>query len=254
MGMSKITEPTVFVVDPDPATRETVHSVASGLHLPCESFADGLDFVNSFEPHRPGCLLLELRIPGMSGLMIQERLARSSAILPLIFLARSPSVSVAIHVMRAGALHFFEKPLHEHELWSVIQEAVQIDQERRQSRSETESIQMQLGRLSEIEIAVLELLATGKNKRAIAEELDKSVRTVDHHRTQLMRKLKMNSTEALLCFALAAEQRGLLGPTRVPSKNHEKNGFHKDNNGFAAAINSHNGHNLETGAWRRAFQ
>ena len=97
-------------------------------------------------------------------------------------------------------------------------------------------------------------MAACKNKRAIAAKLEKSVRTVDHHRTQLMRKLKFNSTAALLCFALKAEQHGLLGQPHFPAGGQGENGFDGRADGFAAAIGSHNGRKVETGAWRGTYQ
>ena len=254
MGSTINTEPTVFVIEPDPVVRDTVRSVASGLELRCDAFANGQDFLGAFDSQRPGCLVLELRIPGINGLLIQEKLVRASAGLPLIFLAKSPSVSLAVHVMRAGAVHFLEKPLHEHDLWTAIQEAVQIDRERRQARSQRDEIEARLGLLTETEIAVLQSMATCQNKQAIAAELDKSVRTVDHHRTHLMRKLKINSTAKLLCFALTAEQHGLLRRAHVPAAGRGENGYSGYADGFAAVSGTHNRRKPETGMWQGAFQ
>ena len=150
--------------------------------------------------------MLEIRIPVVNGLQIQQRLADMGATLPIIFLTASASVSIAVHAMRMGAFHFFEKPFHEHDLWSAIQEAIQLDQERRKTRSLQEALEERINILSEKEFAVLELLADCKNKRTMAEELGVSVRTIEHHRTQLMRKLKTNSIAGLLRFALTAKR------------------------------------------------
>ena len=197
-----ITQPTIFVADPDSATCESIKAIASVLELRCETYATGQEFLDAFDRNRPGCLVLEIRIPGGNGLQIQKRLVDVGAVLPMVFLTASASVSLAVHAMRMGAVHFLEKPFHERDLWSAIQEAVQIDQERRKARSFEAHIDDRLSSLSEKEFAVLKLLADCKSKLAMAKELDVSVRTIEHHRTQLMRKLKTDSVAALLRFAL----------------------------------------------------
>ena len=179
-----------------------------GLELRCEAFATGQEFLEAFDRRRPGCLVLEIRIPGVSGLEIQQKLVDLRATLPLIFLTSSASISIAVHAMRMGAFDFLQKPFHEHDLWSTIQEAIQCDEECREAGAHREAIAAQLGLLSEKELAVLGLLAEGKSKCAMAEELGVAVRTVEHHRTQLMRKLKTNSVADLLHFALTVKQHG----------------------------------------------
>jgi DNA-binding CsgD family transcriptional regulator len=105
-----------------------------------------------------------------------------------------------------GAFHFLEKPFHEHDLWSAIQEAIQFDRENRKAAALQDTIDARISMLSEKEIAVLELLATCKNKHVMAEELGVSIRTIEHYRTQLMRKLKINSVVGLLHIALTAKR------------------------------------------------
>jgi FixJ family two-component response regulator len=139
----------------------------------------------------------------MNGLQIQKRLRESGTMMPIIFISSGPSVSIAVHAMRSGALHFLEKPLRENDLWNAIQEALQLDQNRRQAQRQREAIEARAETLTEKEHTVLEMIAEGLAKRAIASELGVSVRTVEHHRTQLMRKLQTNSLAGLLQFALS---------------------------------------------------
>ena len=197
--------PTIFVADPDLATCESIKAIADAMECACRTYASGQEFLDAFDEDRPGCLVLEIRIPGGNGLQIQKQLAEKGASLPLIFLTAAASVSVAVHAMRMGAVHFLEKPLRERELWSAMQEAIQIDARRRKARALERHVVDRLSTLSEREFAVLKLLADCKSKLAMAQELNVSVRTIEHHRTQLMRKLRTNSVAGLLRFALAID-------------------------------------------------
>jgi FixJ family two-component response regulator len=242
-------KPTIFVAEPDPAICQSVKAVASLLELGCESFSTGQEFLDAFDRCRAGCLVLEIRIPGVNGLQIQQKLAEMGAVLPLIFLTSAASVSIAVHAMRMGAFHFLEKPFHEHDLWSAIQEAIQLDHERRKAATLREAIDERIGMLSEKEIVVLQLLADCKNKQAMAEELGVSVRTVEHHRTQLMRKLKTNSVAGLLHLALAMRQSSARFLEKAILHNQDGNGF----GGGPKEIIPHNGHahQPEGPMWRR---
>ncbi len=200
------TQPTIFVVEPDHAGRESVQAIANLLELPCETYVAGQEFLDSFDSHRPGCLVLEIGIPGVNGLQIQQRLADVGAVLPLIFLSSAGSVSIAVHAMRMGAYHFLEKPYHQNDLLAAIQGAIELDHHRHEVAAEQESVTARIGMLTEKEFAVLELLAACKDKQTMAGELGISIRTVEHHRTQLMRKLKTNSIAGLLRLALTMKQ------------------------------------------------
>jgi FixJ family two-component response regulator len=196
-------QPTVFLVDPDGTTRDAVSKLTSLMDVHCQAFSSGQEFLDALDPGEPGCIVMEIKVPGINGLQIQQRLRDQSALLPVIFISAAPSVSIAVHAMRAGALHFLEKPVRENDLWSVIQEAIQLDQHRREAKQQQAAIDERIGTLTEKEYAVLEMIADGRAKRAIAAELRVSVRTVEHHRTQLMRKLQTNSVAGLMQFALS---------------------------------------------------
>lgn len=196
-------QPTVFLIDPDAAARDAITKLASLMNLHCEAFVSAEEFFAAFDPTRPCCVVMEIKVPGMNGLQIQKRLRESGTTMPIIFISSGPSVSIAVHAMRSGALHFLEKPLRENDLWNAIQEALQLDQNRRQAQRQREAIEARAETLTEKEHTVLEMIAEGLAKRAIASELGVSVRTVEHHRTQLMRKLQTNSLAGLLQFALS---------------------------------------------------
>ena len=234
------TLPTIFVAEPDAATCESIRKVAGVLELRCEAYATGQEFLDAFDTHRPGCLVLEIRIPGVNGLQIQQTLVEMGATLPMIFLTASASVSIAVHAMRMGAFHFLEKPFHEHDLLSAVQEAIQVDQERRKARSSQEAMDARISVLSEKECAVLELLTECKSKQAMAEEMGVSIRTIEHHRTQLMRKLKTNSIAGLLRFALTLKHASARLPGKSLLASHDGNGFGNGNGMFE--FTPHNGH------------
>jgi FixJ family two-component response regulator len=217
--------PTIFVIESDSAICESVKKIARDLGFRCETYATAQEFYDAFDRHRSGCLVLEICIPGVNGLQIQQELVDMGAMLPMVFLTASASVSIAVHAMRMGAFHVLEKPFQEYDLWSTIQEAIQVDRERRKAGSLQESIDAGISLLSEKEFAVLELLAECKSKQAMAEELGVSVRTIEHRRTQLMRKLKTNSTAGLLRFALTMQRLGLRFREKVLSMSNHRNGF-----------------------------
>src|SRR5271166_5802157 len=127
--------PTVFVVDPDPATGEMIDEVVRGSDWPCEAFSSGRDFLAAYHDDRPGCLVLEQRIPDMSGLQLQHRLSARGSKLPLVFVTANTNVSVAVELMRGGAVHLLEKPVRPVELLSAIEEAVKLDHDRRRTKN-----------------------------------------------------------------------------------------------------------------------
>ena len=197
-------EPTVFVVDADESTREAVCNLASTMNLPCQVFASGHEFLDAYDPSQPGCLVLEVKIPGVNGFQIQERLADQGAVLPLVFLTAQATVSIAVRAMRAGAVHFLEKPFRDHELWDTIQEAIQVDKEQRSAWIQQQELKERTAQLTSDEQMVFEMIAEGRSKKYMANKMGVCVRTVEIRQTQLMRKLRAKSALDLLRFALVA--------------------------------------------------
>jgi FixJ family two-component response regulator len=200
--------PTVFVVDPDEATRDSLRNLAAIMNLHCETYALGPDFLNAYDPARSGCLILEIKVPGINGLQIQQILVKRHATLPLIFLCTQSSVAIAVHAMRSGALQFFEKPCREDDMWRAIQEALQLDEQRRQARFREEEVERSLARLTERERLVLEMIVEGKTKLAMAAELGVSVRTVEYYRAQLVKKLKTSTQAGFLRLLIGGKGAG----------------------------------------------
>jgi FixJ family two-component response regulator len=208
------TSPTVYVVDPDEATRDSLRNLAAIMNLHCETFALGQEFLNAYDPLRTGCLILEIKVPGINGLQIQQILVKRRATLPLIFLCTQSSVAIAVHAMRSGALQFFEKPCREDDMWRAVQEAIQLDEQRRQARLREEEVERSLARLTERERLVLEMIVEGKTKLAMAADLGVSVRTIEYYRAQLVKKLKTSTQAGFLRLLIGAKGSG--PPILVP--------------------------------------
>lgn len=194
--------PTVSLVDPDASTHEAVRQLVDLMSLRCEVFTSGEDFLRSDVLLRPGCALLEVRVPQINGLQIQQQLSDAGSCLPVIFLTTQASLSLAVRAMRAGAIHFLEKPFREDELWEAIQNAIEADAQRRRQVASARRRQEQLSSLTADEREVLRMLGQGQSKRAIARELDVCVRTVELRRSQAMKKLGITSTLELLRWVL----------------------------------------------------
>jgi two-component system response regulator TtrR len=203
--------PTVHVIDPDPQVRDSVRDLVSSMNLQCNTYAAGREFFAAYSDSEPGCIVLEVRIPDMSGLQIQRRLATNGGSLPMIFLSSQTDVSLAVELLRGGAVHYLQKPLRPLELINTIQEALAVDESRRESRRQQQEVAESIAVLSTRERDVLRLIAEGRSNLEIASDLNIALRTVELRRAQLMKKLGLRSPVALLRFALLANQ-GLVQP------------------------------------------
>jgi FixJ family two-component response regulator len=197
--------PIVSVVDPDPSTGQTTREILDGSGVSCAIHRTGREFLCAFRDGRPGCLVLEQRLPDMSGLQLQHRLATPTVGLPLVFVVANPEVSIAVELMRGGAVHVLEKPARPAELLQAIQEALEIDRERRRSRDEEMRVKGLVATLSQRELEVLELIAVGKPPKSIAAALELSVRAVELRRKSLMSKLRIGSSFELMRFSVIAK-------------------------------------------------
>jgi FixJ family two-component response regulator len=197
--------PTVFIVDPDPATSKLVTDVLEGAHLRCELFRSGREFLASYDESRPGCLVLEQRISDMSGLQLQHRLAARGSILPLVFLLANANVATAVELMRGGAVHVLEKPARALDLLNAIHEAVAVDRQRRVTKQHQTKMLGSMAALTRKEHQVLELIAKGSSTRAIAMELNLSVRAIELRRKRLMEKLDLQTSQELMRFSVLSQ-------------------------------------------------
>jgi RNA polymerase sigma factor (sigma-70 family) len=191
-------EPTVFLIDDDPVVRQSMSALTRSLKMPLEILVSADDFLNVFHPLQPGCLVAEVRLPGMSGLDLLEKLHRDGVFLASILVSSHAEVSTAVRAMRAGAITFLEKPLVGNQLWDALTEALHRDTEHRRQQTQIERIRRKMEKLNEGESEVLHLLLSGKLNREIAESLGISVRTVEVRRAKLMEKMKAATLPEML--------------------------------------------------------
>jgi two-component system, LuxR family, response regulator FixJ len=197
-------DPTVFIVDDDPAVRQALTALVRSMRLKAEAYESAQQFLDAFDAARPGCVLLDVRMPGISGLGLLEEFKREEIPLPAIIMSAYGDVPMVVRAMKAGALNFLEKPCRDQQLWEAIQEAIKWDGVQRQRVAERDKALHRLQRLTTGERDVLELLIDGKSNKTVAAELSLSVRTIEVRRAKLMKKMKAESLAELIRLALAA--------------------------------------------------
>jgi RNA polymerase sigma factor (sigma-70 family) len=196
--------PTVFVVDDDPAVRDSLRLLLQSAHLPVATFASAQEFLAGYDRAAPGCLVLDVRMPGQSGLELQEELAARGLSLPVIIITGHGDVPMAVRAMKLGAVDFIEKPYNAQVLLERVRHALQEDARRRQEEAERTARTARLNLLTPREREVLRLLAAGKATKGIAALLGISRRTVEVHRAKIMQKMQVESIAALIRIALEA--------------------------------------------------
>lgn len=190
--------PTVFLTDDDPAIRDAVGLLLRTNGLAVETFASAGDFLQSDALRRPGCLLLDVRMPGMSGLDLQKRLHELGCRLPIIFITGHGDVPLAIRAMKAGAFDFLEKPFEAPLLIKRIQQALASDNHDRQRQWQRDQVCARLALLSTREREVMQRVALGQYNKVVAAELGISISTVEIHRKRVMEKLQAHSLSDLI--------------------------------------------------------
>jgi two-component system response regulator FixJ len=202
MSATKASEPTVFVVDDDEAMRRSLKWLIESAGIRVETFASADAFLTAYGPHWAGCLLLDVRMPGMSGLELQAYLAREEHRLPVVIITGHGDVAMAVRAMRAGALDFIEKPFHDEGLLRSIQHALDVDSQGRAQRSQHGAIMARLAELTPREHEVMELVTAGKANKEIALALGVSAKTVEAHRARVMEKMQATSLADLVRMVL----------------------------------------------------
>ncbi len=198
-------DPTVFIVDDDDAVLDSIAELVMSVGLRATTFRSAQEFRDSFNPERPGCLVLDVRMAHTSGLALQEELNAVGARIPIVFISGHGDISVAIKTIKAGAVDFVQKPYHEQQLLDSINEALRRDAEARQVNGSGEGFVERLAALTQRERDVLEHVVQGLSSKSIAKVLDISYRTVELHRSHIMEKLQVRSVAELIRLVL--EQR-----------------------------------------------
>jgi FixJ family two-component response regulator len=195
---------TVFIVDDDPAIRFAMQALMDSVNIKHEIFPSGDEFLKGIDDHRPGCLVLDIRMPGLGGLELQEELLRRGNTLPIIFITGHGDVPMAVEAMQKGAVDFIQKPFRDQELLDRVHEALKTDHERRAEQEKHVEVETRLSRLTNREREVFDLVVTGKPNKVIAYELGVSQRTVEIHRARVMEKMQARSLADLVKMHMTA--------------------------------------------------
>src|SRR6201986_141492 len=199
--MKQAAVPTVFIVDDDRSMRQAVQDVVESVGLHAESFATGQEFLNRQLTSDPSCLVLDVRLPQMSGLDFQRRLNEIGMQIPIIFITAHGDVPMSVRALKSGAVEFLTKPFRDQDLLDAIQQALQRDRVAREQQAEIHDLQERYGTLTAREQQVMALVVSGMLNKQIASEIGASEATVKIHRGNLMQKMQAASIIELVRMA-----------------------------------------------------
>tara|TARA_R110001592_G_scaffold36143_1_gene122016 strand:+ start:498 stop:1118 length:621 start_codon:yes stop_codon:yes gene_type:complete len=199
-------KPTVFIVDDDEGIREGLSLLLETVGQPCALFESAVAFLDAFDPGQGGCLVLDIRMPRMTGLDLQAHLLELGSTLPIIFITGHGDIPMAVEAMRRGALDFIRKPFREQDLLDRINEALEIDAGKRRQMHDRQQLRDRIASLSDREREVFECVAEGKMNKVIALDLGISERTVEVHRSHVMKKLEARTLAQLVRLKLESDR------------------------------------------------
>lgn len=203
--MTDVEQQTVFIVDDDSAVRDSVTELVESVGLCAESHASAQEFLDTFQPERSGCLVLDVRMAGMSGITLQQKMNEMGAKIPVILVTGHGDVSMAVRALKSGAVDFIEKPYRDQALLDSINNALALDAAQKRSVADKGDFDQRLAVLTKREREVLDKLFEGGTSKEIARELSISPRTVEAHRHNLLRKLQANSVKELMLRRVALD-------------------------------------------------
>ncbi len=196
-------DPIVYIIDDDHAMVESLVWIIESIGLPVKTYARSQDFLDRYNPQQHGCLLLDVRMPGMSGPELQTKLNEHGLpTLPIIFISGHGDVPLAVRVMKAGAIDFLTKPFNDQVLLESINKALRIDKANREKRQECAQARAKFALLSPREVQVLQGIVAGKPNKVVSAELNISLKTVEAHRASVMKKMGARSVPELVKLVL----------------------------------------------------
>ena len=196
--MTKDQQPLVIVVDDDEAVRSSMKLLLKSVGLPAVAYASAQEFLENHDPQQPGCVVLDVRMPGMSGLELQQLLNLRGAIIPVIFITGHGDIPMAVEAMQHGAFDFLQKPFRDQDLLDRVQRALDKDRSSRVQLREKNRIQERRDSLTPREREILDLMTRGKPNKVMAADLGVSQRTVEIHRARVMEKMGASSLAQLV--------------------------------------------------------
>ncbi|MGC3981340.1 MAG: response regulator [Steroidobacteraceae bacterium] len=207
----------MFIVDDDPAVQQALRLSFRSVGYRAEVFASATQFLDAYDEQMAGCILLDVRMPGLSGIELQEQLNQRHSILPIIFMTGHGDVPMAVTAMQAGALDFIQKPFNEQELIDRVTQALNRDAHNRSVLQEKHEIHKRLESLTPREREIMEMVVDGKANKVIAGDLQLSQRTVEIHRARVMEKMLATSLAHLVRMVIAVDESdaGDLGVTKL---------------------------------------
>lgn len=197
---------TVFIVDDDEGVRDGLSLLLATVGVACELYESAHAFLDAYDAYKRGCLVLDIRMPRMTGLDLQKKLREMGSVLPVIFITGHGDIPMAVEAMRRGALDFIRKPFREHDLLERINEALNIDENAHRKAVDRQGLTERLSTLSHREKEVFDRVADGQMNKVIAAELGISERTVEVHRGQIMKKLDVRTLAQLVRVKIEMEQ------------------------------------------------
>ena len=199
-------EQTIFVVDDEPDVRAALGMLIKSVGLRPEIYDTPQDYLDAYDPERPGCLVLDMRMPGMSGLDLQQKLASMGLHPPIIMISGHGEIPNAVQAVQSGAVDFLQKPVSDQLLLDRIHQALRLDEENRKNYNEHQVVEARYTTLTPREREVMQGVIAGKLNKIIADELNVSTRTVEIHRAHVMEKMHAGSLSALVSMSSHIEE------------------------------------------------
>ena len=196
------TRPMVYIVDDDDGVRRAMSALMESVGYAHAAYASANDFLKHYNTSQPGCLVLDIRMPSMSGLELQQELNKRGYHIPLIFVTGHGDVPMAVEAMKKGAFDFVQKPFRDQDLLDKVNHALQLDNAQRQETADKDQVLQRFNSLTQREKEVMALIVEGKANKVVAQDLNLSERTVEIHRARVMEKMQVRSVAQLVKLSL----------------------------------------------------